>query len=50
MIFNNINVTFEEDGVLMNNDEDLESSKLETEVEKDTMKIIEKEVTVNHEK
>ena len=42
-----INVTFDDDGVLMNNDEDLESLKLETEAEKDTKKILEKEATIN---
>ena len=36
-----INVTFDEDSVLTNNDEDLESLKLETEVEKGTEKILE---------
>jgi len=44
-----INVTFDEDGVLVNNDEDLESLKLETEAEKDTDKILEQEATINQE-
>ena len=44
-----INVTFDEDGVLANNDEDLESLKLETEVETDTDKIVEQEATINEE-
>ena len=43
------NVTFEEDGVQANNDEDLESLKLETEAEKDTNKIVEQEATINEE-
>ena len=34
-IVESINVTFDEDGVLASNDEDLESLKLETEAEKD---------------
>ena len=33
-IVENINVTFDEDGAILNNDEDLESLKLETEAEK----------------
>ena len=45
-----INVTFDEDGVLASNDEDLESLKLETEAEKDTDKIVEQEATINEEK
>ena len=48
-IVERINVTFYEDGVLTNNDEDLESWKLETKVEKDTEKIIEQEATINEE-
>ena len=44
-----INVTFDEYGVLMNNDEDIEYLKLETKAEKDTEKIIEQEATVNRE-
>ena len=44
-----INVTFDEDGVLVSNDEDLESLKLETEAEKDTNKIVEQEATINEE-
>ena len=44
-----INVTFEEDGVITNNEEDLESLKLETEAEKDTDKILEQEATINQE-
>ena len=44
-----INVTFDEDGVLASNDEDLESLKLETEAEKDTEKIVEQEATINEE-
>ena len=39
-IVESINVTFDEDGVLASNDEDLESLKLETEAKKDTDKII----------
>ena len=35
-IVESINVTFDEDGVLASNDEDLEYLKLETEVEKET--------------
>ena len=42
-----INVTFDEDGVLANNNEDMESLKLETEAEKDTDKILEQEATIN---
>ena len=48
-IVESINVTFDEDGVLASNDEDLESLKLETEVEKDTDKIVEQEETINKE-
>ena len=48
-IVESINVTFGEDGVLTNNDEDLESLKLETEAEKDTDKIVEQEATINEE-
>ena len=44
-----INVTFDEDSVLTNNDEDLESLKLETEAENGTKKIVEQEATVNQE-
>ena len=33
----------------MNNDEDIESLKLETEAEKDTEKILEQEATINQE-
>ena len=44
-----INVTFDEDGVLASNDEDLESLKLEIEAEKDTDKIVEQEETINEE-
>ena len=44
-----INVTFDEDGVLESNDENLKSLKLETEVEKDTNKIVEQEATINKE-
>ena len=44
-----INVTFDKDGVLSSNDEDLESLKLETEAEKDTDKIGEQEATINEE-
>ena len=44
-----INVTFDEDGVLVNNDEDLESLKLEIEAKKDTYKILEQEATINQE-
>lgn len=43
------NVTFDEDSVLTNNDEDLESLKLETEAKKGTEKILEQEATVNQE-
>ena len=39
-ILESINFTFDEDGVLASNDEDLESLKLETEAKKDTDKII----------
>ncbi len=48
-IVESINVTFDEDGVLTNNDEDPESLKHETEVEKDTEKSIEQEATINQE-
>ena len=49
-ILESINFTVEEDGVLMNNDEDLESLKLETKVEKDIEKILEQELaTFNQE-
>ena len=48
-IVESINVTFDEDSVLTNNDEDLESLKLETEAEKDTDKILEQEATMNQE-
>ena len=44
-----INVTFDENSVLTNNDEDLESLKLETETEKSTEKILEQEASVNQE-
>ena len=44
-----INVTFDEYGVLVSNDEDLESLKLETEAEKDKDKIVEQEATINEE-
>ena len=44
-----INVTFDEDGVLVSNDEDLESLKLETEAEKGIDKIVEQEATINKE-
>ena len=36
-----INVTFDEDSVLTNNDEDLESLELETEVENGTKRFLE---------
>ena len=48
-IVESINVTFDEDGVLASNDEDLESLKLETEAEKGTNKIVEQEATINKE-
>ena len=48
-IVDSINVTFDEDGVLVNNDEDLESLKLETKAEKDTDKILEQKATINQE-
>ena len=48
-IVDSINVTFDEDSVLMNNDEDLESLKLEIEAEKGTEKILEQEATINQE-
>lgn len=44
-----INATFDEDGVLTNNDEDLESLKLETKTQKVANKILEQEETVNQE-
>jgi len=44
-----INVTFDEYSVLANNDEDLESLKLETKAKKGTEKILEQEETVNQE-
>lgn len=46
-IVESINVMFDEDGVLTNNDEDIESLKLETKVEKGIEKILEQEATVN---
>jgi len=42
-IVGSINVTLDEDSVLMNNDEDLESLKLEIKAEKGTEKILEQE-------
>ena len=48
-IVESINVTFDEDGALTNNDGDLEYLKLETEAEKDTEKILEQEETINQE-
>ena len=48
-IVESINVTCDENGVLANNDEDLESLKLEREAEKDTDKILEQEATINQE-
>ena len=44
-----INVTFDDDSVLTNNDEDLESLKLEIEAEKYIDKILEQEATINKE-
>ena len=44
-----INVTFDEDCVITNNYEDLESLKLETKDEKDIDKIVEQEATINEE-
>ena len=49
IVVESINVTFDEDGVLASNDEDLESLKLETEAEKDIDKIVEQEATINEE-
>lgn len=48
-IVESINVTFDKESVLTNNDEDLESLKLETEAEKGIEKILEQEATVNQE-
>ena len=48
-IVESINVTLDKYGVLVSNDEDLESLKLETEAEKDTEEILEREATINHE-
>ena len=48
-IVESINVTFDEDSVLTNNEEDLESLKLETDAEKGIVKILEQEATINQE-
>ena len=48
-IVESINFTFDEDGILVNNDEDLEYLKLEIEAEKGIDKIVEQEATINEE-
>lgn len=45
-----INVTFDDNSVLTNNDEDLQSLKLETEAIKGVEKFLQQEAIVNQEK
>eukprot|EP00253_Pinus_taeda_P005134 PITA_05134 len=49
MLFNSTKCEIKKGSVLTNNDEDLESLKLETEAKKGTEKILEQEATVNQE-